>query len=179
MKKILLIYILITLTIFFVSCKKTFNTEPKAKIYIKTFLQTNYSEWGYYSNDKFHHVLSAFVIDSIQLPDTSFTSMTGVSILVVDGITYVDINGELLPIVHRTTFGPVEIHYVVENCGTNMEAYEILAEIRCEDNSIYDLVINGGGVQRRATVEDIAYFEVEQKRVININIKDYELYKNY
>jgi hypothetical protein len=181
MKKLILFLALLPVLLF-CSCEKLFDTEPKAEVSIQTWLQSNYSEYGYYSDGEFHYIISPFElqeIDSINLRDTSYVSSTGVPIIIENNSVYIEEGGEKYLVEHRIDYGTSEIHFTIKSTNyVKITCYDILFQIRFEDNSTEDIIFNGTGVQKRTSVEDIFYFETQGKRVIDVKVIDYSLYKN-
>jgi hypothetical protein len=178
MKKILLF---ISLFIFF-ACEKQINEHClKADFSIKSVFQAECSEWGYYDNGVFHHVLSPFVLDSVtNLKDTTFTSLTGEVIVIKDDTTYVQFGTELFKICHRIDFGTAEIRYLVKNkTKFTIGYYEFKTEIYCSDGTVYENIFHGAGVPKWELIEEIAYFETHGRKIIDIIITDYYLDHKY
>ena len=160
------------------SCQK--DKIDSATCDIKTWEQSNYTEWGYYNKyNEFCHVLSGFAMSDEDMPDTAFTSMTGVSILIIDNVTYTIIGLDTLEIKQRKFYDTAEIKYIIYNGSyRDVGCFDIWVEIRYDNNTTEEVIVNGTDIQSRAEVEDIFYYDSKGKRIIDIVIKDYAFYKN-
>ncbi len=171
--------LIIMTTTLFTSCQK--DVVDKATCDIKTWKQSNYTEWGYHADGKFYHVLSGFVLENVNnitIQDSSFTS-EGESFVIIQGITYIDIGGIFFAIEQRIDYGIAEIKYIIDNKSyRDIKCYDIWVEIRFSNNTTEEIIINGTGIQKRSTPEGIFSYDTNGKRIIDITIKDYEFYTN-
>ena len=185
--KILIVILLGATSTLINGCAK----EGKVNVYayVEEFHQDEYSEWGYYNNGKFHHVLSAFALehkDKIDIKDTSFVSTTGVAIVVKDKVTYIDLGGgNLKEIEHRLFYDNCEVKYGIDNnTFCYIEHYSVRFKLIFEDNSIHFLDEKGYGIQEmnnvnylQCTFKPIIDTEPYGKKIIKIEVEHFYIHE--
>jgi len=181
MKKFkLLLAILIAIIIFF-GCKKDFLFDPdlKASVQIKSFEQSDYEEYGYFDDSVFHHILDAFQMRELEdiVPDNdTVIGFRGNTFTIIKGITYIKIDSTLHPIIQNISYGTAEIKCDVENKGMfNIGYYEILLNVRCSD-TILECAHLGYDIPVNKIAHDMFYFDTDERRIIDIEVKDYHLF---
>jgi len=75
-------------------------------------------------------------------------------------------------------YGPVEIHYRIENTGgTNIDSYTIYAEVTCDDGSKFDGSTFGYDLPAGESKTDFFYIDTDGKKATDVKITNCEVKK--
>ena len=119
-------------------------------------------------------------VNSADFKDTSFTALTGETIIVKQKIAYVLYSdGNMYQIENIVTYGITEIDYVVHNTGNfTIGYYDLYFTIKFSDNSEEEYYVDGADVKYHKSVDVIAYYNpVNPKHIVDITVSKYYLYK--
>lgn len=73
-------------------------------------------------------------------------------------------------------YGPVEVHYRIENTGdTNIDSYTIYAEVTCDDGSKYTGSTFGYDLPAGESKVDFFYTDTDGKKATNVEITNWEV----